>query len=119
MLTEPIVEGAYYEQHGTKRILGPAVPAYNALAPHFVLNGRGFRPNGEPLTWGEPGRLTRRVYITPTDPAEVVAELRRRQDAEYQLGQTLSPGNSDYHGGIARGHMEAADLVAEKLEVAE
>ncbi len=53
---------------------------------------------------GDTKCLTRRVWITHTDPAEVVAELRRRSKV------TSSDRVSGYRA--------AADLVAEKLGVA-
>lgn len=52
-------------------------------------------------------RLTRRVYIIHTDPAEVVAELRR---------PTCHHANP-YGCGWDEGRYAAADLVAEKLGV--
>lgn len=55
-------------------------------------------------------RLIRRVYFVATDPAEVVAELRRKQrDAEAVAD------DDTFLCGSASGIREAAELVAEKL----
>jgi hypothetical protein len=58
--------------------------------------------------------LTRRVYITHTDPAEVVAELRQLETGiRFRAGASEDGG--EYGGALANGVREAADLVAEKL----
>lgn len=90
-IKEPIVEGAYYElkpgcyerENGT--IVGPLGPI------------------GAEYWTKHSSRLTRRVWITPTDPAEVVAELRK-----MALRRPIA------HEKAWR---EAADLVAQKLGV--
>lgn len=56
-------------------------------------------------------RLTRRVYLVPTDPAEVVAELRVM---EGHARKNLLAGHT---GCEVDGWEGAADLVAEKLGV--
>ena len=60
------------------------------------------------------GRLTRRVYITPTDPAEVVAELRARAERARKVREKLLTNN---YGDSVEAFDSAADLVAEKLGV--
>jgi len=94
MLTEPIVEGAYY-LHKNGGIIGPM--ARNRATVHY------FR--------GDTSDLVRRVYLVPTDPAEVVAELRELAD---QISKARHP-----HDDLGRGQEgafdAAADLVAEKL----
>lgn len=100
-LKEPIVKGAYYERGG--EVYGPAVKENNGywrLGPYLHhSNGRAGGSHGAPLT--------RRVYIVPTDPAEVVAKLR-----QCDLGS-----DNHYMAGMAVGYHNAADLVAEKLGV--
>lgn len=109
MLTEPIVDGAYYEREDGS-IVGPAVPdvrfpGYYYLSSHYYW-GTGVHTTIFGLTPvpDEPEScLTRRVYIVPTDPVEVVAELHRRSDV------TSSNRTAGYRA--------AAELVAEKLGV--
>lgn len=89
MLTEPIVEGAWYlREDGVFRA--------RAFGHYFSAGGSMYYPDGQDFHGCKP--LIRRVYITPTDPAEVVAELRRM----------LYEGYAD---------SEAADLVEAKLGV--
>lgn len=45
-------------------------------------------------------------YLVPTDPADVVAELRERSESEWYSDE-LAP----------RAYREAADIVAEKLGI--
>lgn len=90
MLTEPIVEGAYYEIDGGT-VFGPIVQASE-------LGGS----NG--ACWHNASSFTRRVYIVPTDPAEVVAELK-------ELRHEVDTSQED------RMLSRVIDLVAEKLGV--
>lgn len=96
----PIVEGAYYSTL-CERIVGPMIPPacgawWTDPADEFIVSveGEGFR--GEDRI-----ALTRRVYLVPTDPAEVVAELRKY--ASRAVGDQEVAMNA------------AADLVAERL----
>jgi len=96
MLTEPIVEGAYYERE----------------------DGRIWGPVPECLAGTYKARLTRRVYLVPTDPAEVVAELRERKEAaDMASDPDGSAMNYERYDGRAEAFDQAADLVAEKLGV--
>lgn len=70
-LKEPIVEGAWYlTDDATRGVFGPMILGSEGL---FWSRGVWFRADGT----GASPSLTRRVYLVPTDPAEVVAELRR------------------------------------------
>lgn len=96
-LKEPIVEGAYYlTESGC--VLGP------------MRRNRGTLRYYQGNTEG----LTRRVWITHTDPAEVVTELRERVEIANRLNVRTK---EDYHRGEESAFEEAADLVAEKLGV--
>ena len=98
----PIVEGAWYERdNGSVGRCG----AFNAGFGH-VLDDPYRRYSGERVYKKTP-RLTRRVYVTPADPAEVVAELQRM--AHICSASAESSGS--------RAFDTAADLVAEKLGV--
>jgi len=69
-LTEPIVEGAYYER-ADGCVMGPARP----WGDIWELAGNYYRSEGNIYGPGPIGmHLIRRVWIVPTDPAEVVAE---------------------------------------------
>lgn len=67
----PIVEGAYYERDGYPKICGPAL----GCGEYFVMGSLLWNADGS--SPGGLSSLTRRVWITHTDPADVVAELRR------------------------------------------
>ena len=99
MLTAPIVEGAYYEREDGM-FLGPAVRDQGVwrVGPHL------FWSDGAQLNQSH--RLNRRVYLVPTDPSEVVAELRERSESEWHSDETAT-----------RAYSEAAELVAAKLGV--
>lgn len=88
-LKEPIVEGAYYERED-------GVFMAHAFGAVFCIGKGMYFPDGKAFYGCQ--ALTRRVYLVPVDPAEVVAELRRM----------LYEGYAD---------SEAADLVAAKLGV--
>jgi hypothetical protein len=105
-LKEPIVEGAWYEREdGSVGRCG----APNSGFVH-VLNDPYRRDSGERVYDNTP-RLTRRVYITPTDPAEVVADIRRSADeTEAHFGADDAQATVMLMRGIA-------DLVAENLGV--
>lgn len=108
-LKEPIVEGAWYEREdGSVGRCG----APNSGFVH-VLNDPYRRDSGERVYDNTP-RLTRRVYITPTDPAEVVAELRARSDRARGMRAKLL---TNLYGDRVDALEEAADLVAKKLGV--
>lgn len=109
MLTEPIVEGAYYECEDGQ-VVGPARPLSDGRREHWVGDNAYTNLTGKQVAGPRqrPGiNLTRRVYLVPTDPAEVVAELL---DSEQS-----GVGVSDFFDGVASGYRAAADLVAEKL----
>lgn len=107
MLTEPIVEGAYYEREDGV-----------VVGPNPIFQGGGVWFDGDTFPYELYGihtmnprkNLTRRVYIVPTDPADVVAELRDRKmdfDRAYDDGDVAQRRAFDH----------ALDLVAEKLGV--
>lgn len=109
-LKEPIVEGAYYLRED-EQVFGPAA--------RELCNGLYLWRVGPCLFTGKGGsvgasrgmRLTRRVWITHTDPAEVVAELRRRSS------ECEPPG--DVYGEEANfqsGRSDAFDASAEAVE---
>jgi hypothetical protein len=101
MLTTPIVQGAYYERGDGA--IGQAFPTRDPGVV-YILEVRYCVANGltdNRLDDVARKRLTRRVYLVPTDPAEVVAELR--------LWASRAVGDQ------AVGVSAAADLVAEKL----
>jgi hypothetical protein len=113
MLTTPIVEGAYYEREDGS-VVGPARVYHGSL---WQLSGYCYTSSGEttalPRSAGV--NLTRRVYLVPADPAEVVAELREMQrNANKNL---CGPGGSQVDAGEEDGLRQAADIVAEKLGV--
>ena len=108
MLTEPIVEGAYYEREDgvfkAARVIGHP--------DRSVLGGELYWSSGANWLFGTP-RLTRRVWLVPTDPADVVAELRRisdRIDGCRHVDDMLSLGQ-------IQGLDQAVDVVVEKLGV--
>lgn len=102
-LTEPIVEGAYYEREDGQ-VVGP--PAKHSIEGRDVwtLYDWCYMANGDAFA-GHAPRLKRRVYLVPTDPAEVVAELRILAGKKTNVGFESSAYN------------KASDLVAEKLGV--
>jgi hypothetical protein len=108
-----IVEGAYYEREDGQ-VVGPAT---RELCDGFYFWRVGpclFTGDGRSAGLKNGQRLTRRVYITHTDPAEVVAELRRREEeAGREANSPFSDG--DYDRGREQAYESAADLVAEKL----
>jgi hypothetical protein len=110
MLTTPIVEGAYYELSN-----GEIVKDFKHVVCPKCSHVLTFRLERKRLSCEHPCcghrwrcelSITRRVYIVPTDPAEVVAELRERSESEWHSDETAT-----------RAYSEAADLVAEKLGV--
>jgi hypothetical protein len=111
MLTTPIVEGAYYERedgqvHRAVWLPGACVftIGQEAFASYYE-DGSGY--------FHDTPRLTRRVYLVPTDPAEVVARLRQLAVTSYdQAG-----GGTQTADLLREGIDYAADLVAEKLGV--
>jgi len=124
-LKEPIIEGAYYERGDGA--IGVALPD-PVIGFHGTVLDRGVTILGvpywsagivrRPLDSGVPLSIVRRVYIVPTDPAEVVAELRRRADSvlsdntdetDEWIEETWTPEEEAIRS--------AADLVAEKLGV--
>lgn len=109
-LTELIVEGAYYERKDGQ-VCGPAIPdpRFHKIACLWRVGPYLFSQHGTSADTIQAcgPRLTRRVYIVPTDPAEVVAKLR-----QCDLGS-----DNHYMAGMAVGYHNAADLVAEKLGV--
>jgi hypothetical protein len=106
----PIVKGAYYEREGRTDVAGPA--AFDG--EFWWMAGVVHSADGRALDGVSP-RLTRRVYITHTDPAEVVAELRRLEDE----ANAFICDDDDYredNAGEAYGR--AADLVESMLGLA-
>ena len=99
-LKEPIVEGAWYlTEVGDVHRVRPASAGYQ-----YSPDGRVFYSGDE---WCH--RLTRRVYLVPTDPAEVVAELRvQARVLDWFTSEEIHEAN---------GWSAASDLVAEKLGV--
>lgn len=95
-LPAPIVEGAYYLREDGQ-VAGPAEHESNGF---WRVGPCLFRSSGLSVSIGV--HLTRRVWITHTDPAEVVAEIQRRAERAH-----------DHRENYALN--EAADLVAEKL----
>ena len=105
-----------------------AYPVYAVCAVATPLNRYGFTL-GSTATFSADGtfdlseedgaetvhllRLTRRVWITPTDPAEVVAELRKRAAGIRPMGGI----DGEYERGKDCAYEDAAELVAEKLGV--
>jgi hypothetical protein len=109
-LTEPIVKGAYYEREDGS--IGRATILYGFA--HVC--GDAYKLDGARV-FARP-RLIRRVYIVPTDPAELVAELRRRADAVLadnteETDELIEETWTAEEDAIR----SAADLVAEKLGV--
>ena len=104
-LKEPIVEGAYYEREDGS-VVGPA---RRQASLRWDVGGWTYEQNGAVSGYGiDVGvSLTRRVHLIPTDPAEVVAELRRM--AHICSASAESTGS--------RAFDTAADLVTQKLEV--
>ncbi|MBK9949893.1 MAG: hypothetical protein IPP12_22425 [Nitrospira sp.] len=116
-LKEPIVEGAYYEREDG-RIIGPAAreddPSPDYRWVWHIPGGMYGSHDDAGINYGldNDERLTRRVYITHTDPAEVVAELRRLEDE----ANAFICDDDDYredNAGEAYGR--AADLVESML----
>ena len=116
-LTEPIVEGAYYEREDGQVVGPPARHSIEGLDV-WTLDDWCYMENGAAFADHAP-RLKRRVYLVPTDPAEVVAELRERS-CEAQQRSSRGYGDApSYHSGREEAYDRAADLVASKLGVSE
>lgn len=117
-LKEPIVEGACYLREDGQ-VLGPAArePLLRDVFPLWRVGLHLFTDNGTSADTIQAcgPRLTRRVYLVPTDPAEVVTELRARSESESKLGRYAYDTKEAYHDGRERAYESAADLVAEKL----
>lgn len=111
MLTEPIVEGAWYVRSDFS--VGPAVVS----GDWYEVLGDTYYDDGAAHDSTTPFIVACIGYVVPTDPAEVVAELRRVSNLEHEKAKVTEPGNSDYHAGIGYGLQDAADLVAAKLGV--
>lgn len=115
-LTNQIVEGAYYEREDGC-VIGPS--ARDATDQDVFWIGRTNRyrqSRGGEHDSGMPGvALTRRVYIVPTDPAAVVAELRGCQSRSEIIAEDLD--SDPFRLGRASAWKNAADLVAERLGV--
>jgi hypothetical protein len=116
MLTEPIVKGAYYEREDGC-VIGPAkLDATDQDVFWIGRTNRYRRSRGGQHVTGVPElALTRRVYIVPTDPAEVVAELRGCQARATIIAKDND--NDPFRLGRETAWGNAADLVAEKLGV--
>lgn len=97
-LKEPIVEGAHDKAVG--EVVDCLVFALNAGVPKERL-----------------ARLARSVleiHIIPTDPAELVAELRRMvTEAHHEF----DAARDRFDAGLSTGYHESARIVAEKLGV--
>jgi hypothetical protein len=110
--SEPIVKGAYYEREDGQ-LVGPAQqcePGTWWIGSHLYRDA----DNGEHCAHPSK-RLTRRVYLVPTDPAEVVAELRGCQARATIIAKDND--NDPFRLGRETAWGNAADLVAEKLGV--
>ena len=109
-LKEPIVEGAWYETN------------YDIIVrAESQTRGYRYHADGSEFYAGEATGtiLTRRVYIVPTDPAEVVAALRKLSQVELLVTELRDVTGDDpkYTEGTRDAYSEAADLVAENLGV--
>ncbi len=99
MLTTPIVEGAWYKLvHNFS-----AGEALKLPDGSFAICGYRYHSDAKPFL-GSPSEILR-VYLVPTDPAEVVAELRGRA-VWYETA---------FEDALAEVLDQAADLVSEKL----
>lgn len=116
-LKEPIVEGAYYEREDGQ-VFGPAAPVIGRPG-YWILSGVEFWQDGRESDSDDHPKLTRRVYIVSTDPAEVVAELRELQKTATHMSKTLFENlvAQREHAGAAIAFENAAKLVAKKLGV--
>ncbi len=111
-LKEPIVEGAYYQREDGQ-VIGPSRWLSIRCLELWVGDNYYRQSDGELMGVSDSGErnrlgLTRRVWITHTDPAEVVAELRGLT-SEYRESHSM------HSQSMADGFDTAADLVAEKL----
>lgn len=108
-LTGPLVEGTYYERedgsiHKAKR---------GRLRPDlFHVGDSLFHADGS-AAGHVSAVIIRQVHIVPTDPVEVVAELRRREKVAFSNREPYE----NYAEGEESAFAEAAALVAEKLGV--
>jgi hypothetical protein len=93
-----IVEGAYYERNDGQ-VVGPSKAGVGDV---FTIGEDDYYADGESY-FSEGIWLTRRVYITHADPAEVVAELTKLA----RKGTNIGFESAAYD--------RAADLVTEKL----
>jgi hypothetical protein len=110
----PIVEGAWYLTKA-KTVVGPAQWEDARRKGWWVIAGASYNSKGQASDlYPEAPDIECRVYITHTDPAEVVAELTARSEAAYAK-QTAYDGG--YHQAVSNAYESAADLVAEKLGV--
>lgn len=119
-LKEPIVEGAYYEREDGQ-VVGPARPITEDYGHgnywSWSIGGFAYDTAGRSHQQWSKLSLTRRVYLVPTDPAEVVAELRE-QSSEANRLSALGYGDApSYHAGRNEAFDSSADLVAKKLGV--
>lgn len=97
-LTEPVEVGAYYlRENGS--VIGPLTR--NRATLHYFQ--------------GDTKGLVRQVWITHTDPAEVVAELQERSSEAQRLSAFGYGDAPSYHSGRNEAFDSAADLVAKKL----
>jgi hypothetical protein len=119
MLTTPIVEGAYYELSN-----GEIVKDFKHVVCPKCSHVLTFRLERKRLSCEHPCcghrwrcelSITRRVYIVPTDPAEVVEELREQANMARALESDEQLGEAARAQAIVCD--EFADLVAEKLGV--
>jgi len=119
MLTTPIVEGAYYEREDGQ-VVGPSRWLSSMHLELWVGDNYYRHADGELMGVDDPDEarrlhLTRRVYLVPTDPAEVVGALREMQLNAHVDSHSEFGGRTDEAKEEA--FCEAADLVAEKLGV--
>ena len=108
-LAEPIVEGAYYLMEIDGCICGPAHRHPNTGDWVFPS------PSGAPYFTSFATINAHRVWITHTDPAEVVAELQNRSSEANRLSAFGYGDAPSYQSGRDEAFDSAADLVAEKL----
>ncbi|MBK9496860.1 MAG: hypothetical protein IPO08_20605 [Xanthomonadales bacterium] len=111
----PIVEGAYYERGDGNIALSKASTVPGMLWLACVLYHTDCGIVVDPLESGEHTRLTRRVYITHADPAEVMAELRRLED---EANAFICEDDDYREDNAGEAYGRAADLVESMLGLA-
>jgi hypothetical protein len=92
-------------------VVGPASEC-SEWPGYYWLSGYRYHAAGITSIYA---RTPEEVWPVPTDPAEVVAELRERSEVESKSGRFSYDTKEAYHDGREQAYESAADLVAERI----